>query len=332
MWVVYHKFDRGVVGMSSHSPVELDKAVALEEVVKSLGESRDLDDFDAVRVDDPMKIRALFESPSRARRVVEETGRPARVENADREVFSLVLATEAGDPHPLDGVRVIPADGKTVAEVRVRKVDREGRAMTRARDADILWLRTDHGAILDTKGDLAMSLTLSRGEGAFQLRSGTDWRRATVDVHSADVQLGSASIEIEFGSLPERHSGAREEAVTTIADLPDAFQHDLQRAADILRGEGIDRIYLFGSLAAGSASEDSDIDLIVDGISQVKVSVLRRKLNRDLGRRVDVVHRESAFARHVFISARPVRIDMGGARGRKRRAPAKRTKGGSAKK
>ena len=50
-----------------------------------------------------------------------------------------------------------------------------------------------------------------------------------------------------------------------ISKIPEPFQNDLNLAVKILKEAGCKEIYIFGSVAAGNARENSDIDLAIRG-------------------------------------------------------------------
>jgi predicted nucleotidyltransferase len=53
--------------------------------------------------------------------------------------------------------------------------------------------------------------------------------------------------------------------VDTPGELPDIFEHDIERAKTILQEEGCAQVFLFGSASRGEVHADSDIDLAVSG-------------------------------------------------------------------
>ena len=60
----------------------------------------------------------------------------------------------------------------------------------------------------------------------------------------------------------------------------------------IARSYGVKRIYLFGSYAKGSATEDSDIDLLIEKgkpMSLLKLSGMRQSVEEALAHPVDLV-------------------------------------------
>ena len=60
MWIVYHKTDKKIVGLSADCEPDLDKAVALGEVVKGLINPRPLDEYDAIQVSDRTQASAFM--------------------------------------------------------------------------------------------------------------------------------------------------------------------------------------------------------------------------------------------------------------------------------
>lgn len=78
----------------------------------------------------------------------------------------------------------------------------------------------------------------------------------------------------------------------------DALIKELSSRAGAISALGATGLYLFGSVARGTANDDSDIDLFVDyerssGFSVVELVRIGTLLERALGRRVDVTTRDS---------------------------------------
>jgi uncharacterized protein len=73
---------------------------------------------------------------------------------------------------------------------------------------------------------------------------------------------------------------------------------EIAARADALRARGVAAAYLFGSTARNEARIDSDLDVFVDIEPGAKFSLLdlagvHRLLNEEIGRKVDVMTRES---------------------------------------
>ena len=199
MWVVFRKSDRKIIGTSAQSRIELEKAKAIAELVRGHAEGAKISDFDAVQVRDLEQIRKLRDPSTREHvQIQEEPGGGLELSIEQPESFSLAVGTSVGLRHPVDETALVPADGETITEVTIQKIDQNRKPVARAQDDDRLFLRADHGVLLDTKGEPVYHLRLSRGEGAFQLRSGSEARLATVRVFNGDPNLEDASIQIEF--------------------------------------------------------------------------------------------------------------------------------------
>ena len=83
--------------------------------------------------------------------------------------------------------------------------------------------------------------------------------------------------------------------------LPETYQKDVRRAVEILRGAGCTDIFLFGSLAGGKVTDQSDIDLAIRGCPKGEFFHLLGRLLLELDYPVDLVNldRQDAFARYL---------------------------------
>jgi len=71
---------------------------------------------------------------------------------------------------------------------------------------------------------------------------------------------------------------------------------DSTKLAEFCRRDGIPRLFLFGSVARGEATPDSDVDLIAelpDDVSLLDLVRLERGLSSALGRKVDLLTKEA---------------------------------------
>jgi len=70
------------------------------------------------------------------------------------------------------------------------------------------------------------------------------------------------------------------------------YAFDLEKLTDILRAHDVKTASLFGSMARGEATDESDIDLLVEfstGKSLLFIVRLERVLSAALGRKVDLL-------------------------------------------
>lgn len=65
----------------------------------------------------------------------------------------------------------------------------------------------------------------------------------------------------------------------------------------VIKKYGILRIWLFGSYARGEATEDSDIDLLIEGVSakgMISFLALQEAMEKCLGKKVDLIEYDAA--------------------------------------
>lgn len=199
MWIIYHKKDQKVVGMSADCEPDLERDAALEEVVKGLVNPEPLNKYDAVQVTDREQARLLAYSPRENVSVRQSAKGKAEVTVAEPVKTFLVLTSDAPDVHPVDGVPEIAADGESFTTITVQKVDEKGEPTHGKEGADLLYLRTDYGSLLSENGkEQISSIKLKKGQAAFRLVSEKVRRVATVQVFNADANLLDRSIRIEF--------------------------------------------------------------------------------------------------------------------------------------
>jgi uncharacterized protein len=71
-----------------------------------------------------------------------------------------------------------------------------------------------------------------------------------------------------------------------------AYPFDLRKLVEICKANGVTMVGLFGSMARGEATENSDIDLLVQLAkpkSLLSLVALERQLSDALGRKVDLL-------------------------------------------
>lgn len=92
--------------------------------------------------------------------------------------------------------------------------------------------------------------------------------------------------------------------------LDQRFSEDVQSAIQLLQSVGCSEIYLFGSLARGTAEEDSDIDIAVRGIPAEKFFNVYGQLLMNLAHDIDLVDLDlqEEFGRELLSSTEMVRV------------------------
>ena len=55
-----------------------------------------------------------------------------------------------------------------------------------------------------------------------------------------------------------------------VINIPDKYQKDIEIATNLLKNEGCQSVYLFGSLVTGKIHQNSDIDIGIKGLPKGK--------------------------------------------------------------
>jgi hypothetical protein len=198
MWIVYQKKDRRVVGLTAINDPDLDKELAVGEIVKGLLNGSSAEKYDAVQVKDPDQALAFLGRPF-DHIVIGESGKgKAQASIETPQTFRLLVQSDAPDVHPVDGIPEIKADGTSFATITVQKVDERGDAQKSRNDNDELHLRTTAGTLQNADGKDITSVKLKQGQATFRLQSEKARRVATVNVFNADANVQDGAIRIEF--------------------------------------------------------------------------------------------------------------------------------------
>jgi predicted nucleotidyltransferase len=72
-------------------------------------------------------------------------------------------------------------------------------------------------------------------------------------------------------------------------NIPQKYRQDIEGAANLLKNEGCEAVFLFGSLVTGKIRDDSDIDIGVKGLPQGKFLRLYSRLYFDFENKIDLV-------------------------------------------
>jgi hypothetical protein len=199
MWVIYHKKSRTIVGCSADCEPELEKDFALEEVVSGLANAEPPGHYDAIQVRDREQVRAIFNAPPGSVVLRETPKGKMQVSVEEPTKAFLLLQCDAPDVHPVDGIPEIIADGESFTTITVQKVDGRGELLQGKNDNDLLYLRSDYGALFSADGkEPITSIKLKKGQATLRLVSEKSHRVATVQVFNADAGLQDRYIRIEF--------------------------------------------------------------------------------------------------------------------------------------
>ncbi|MCL1930819.1 MAG: nucleotidyltransferase domain-containing protein [Treponema sp.] len=72
-------------------------------------------------------------------------------------------------------------------------------------------------------------------------------------------------------------------------NIPQKYKKDVETAANLLKDEGCQSVYLFGSLVTGKIHQNSDIDIGIKGLPKGKFLKLYSQLYFDFENKIDLV-------------------------------------------
>jgi predicted nucleotidyltransferase len=72
-------------------------------------------------------------------------------------------------------------------------------------------------------------------------------------------------------------------------NIPSKYRKDIEIATNLLKNEGCQSIFLFGSLVTGKIHDNSDIDIGINGLPQGKFFEVYSRLYFDIESKIDLV-------------------------------------------
>jgi predicted nucleotidyltransferase len=72
-------------------------------------------------------------------------------------------------------------------------------------------------------------------------------------------------------------------------NIPLKYRQDIENATNLLKNEGCQSIFLFGSLVTGKIQDDSDIDIGIKGLPKGKFFEVYSRLYFDIENKIDLV-------------------------------------------
>jgi predicted nucleotidyltransferase len=74
-----------------------------------------------------------------------------------------------------------------------------------------------------------------------------------------------------------------------LSKIPEKYQEDIKKAANLLKNEGCKTVYLFCSMVTGKIHANSDIDIGISGLPPKKFFSVYAHLDKSLSNKVDLV-------------------------------------------
>ena len=72
-------------------------------------------------------------------------------------------------------------------------------------------------------------------------------------------------------------------------NVPEKYRRDIENTTKLLKNEGCEAVYLFGSLVTGKINENSDIDIGIKGLAKSKYFDVYSRIYFDMENNIDLV-------------------------------------------
>jgi len=72
-------------------------------------------------------------------------------------------------------------------------------------------------------------------------------------------------------------------------NIPSKYHQDIEKAVNLLKKEGCEAVFLFGSLVTGKIRDGSDIDIGIKGLPKGKFFEVYSRLYFDMENKIDLV-------------------------------------------
>jgi len=72
-------------------------------------------------------------------------------------------------------------------------------------------------------------------------------------------------------------------------NIPVKYQQDIENTTRLLKNEGCEAVFLFGSLVTGKINENSDIDIGIKGLPKDKFFDVYSRIYFDMENKIDLV-------------------------------------------
>jgi predicted nucleotidyltransferase len=74
-----------------------------------------------------------------------------------------------------------------------------------------------------------------------------------------------------------------------LSEIPEKYQEDIKKATNLLKNEGCETIFLFGSMVTGNFHQNSDIDIGIMGLPPKKFFRVYAYLDKKSSNKIDLV-------------------------------------------
>jgi predicted nucleotidyltransferase len=96
-----------------------------------------------------------------------------------------------------------------------------------------------------------------------------------------------------------------------VQNIPQKYQKDIEIATNLLRKEGCQSIYLFGSLVTGKNHDESDIDIGIKGLPKGKFFETCAKVYFALDNNIDIVDFDNNIDFYTLLNKQGEVVEIG---------------------
>ena len=93
--------------------------------------------------------------------------------------------------------------------------------------------------------------------------------------------------------------------------IPSKYQKDVEIATKLLKNEGCQSVYLFGSLVTGKIHENSDIDIGIKGLPGGRFFNVYAKVEKNLSHNLDLVDFDANYKFYDLLSSLGEVVEIG---------------------
>jgi len=94
-------------------------------------------------------------------------------------------------------------------------------------------------------------------------------------------------------------------------NIPPKYQKDIETATNLLKNEGCQSVYLFGSLVTGKIHQNSDIDIGIKGLPPESFFRVYAKLDNNLSNVVDLIDFDENYKLYNLLDSLGEVVELG---------------------
>ena len=94
-------------------------------------------------------------------------------------------------------------------------------------------------------------------------------------------------------------------------NIPAEYKKDIETAANFLKNEGCQSVYLFGSMVTGNIHQNSDIDIGIKGLPPEKFFHVYARLDNNISNEVDLIDFDENYKFYNLLNSLGEVVEIG---------------------